>query len=72
MYRDDKEKKLKMDLVKQLQEWRLEKRLSLQKLSKLMGVSTMTVNRWELGHFLPNKIQAYHIRKFLEKHKIKK
>jgi len=71
MYKE-KEKELKMDLVKQLQEWRLEKRLSLQKLSKLINVSYVTIGRWERGQYRPGKIQAYHIRKFLEKHKIKK
>lgn len=52
-------------LIKSLDEYRLEHRISQEKLAKILGVTFVTVNRWFNGHTLPNKIQQYHIRKLL-------
>jgi len=55
-----------MDIVKQLELYRLENRVSLQKLADDIGVSFSTVSRWFSGKTKPNKIQQYHIEKFLK------
>lgn len=55
-----------MDIVKQLELYRLENRVSLQKLAGDIGVSFSTVSRWFSGKTKPNKIQQYHIEKFLK------
>jgi transcriptional regulator with XRE-family HTH domain len=54
-----------MQIVKQLETYRLEKRLSLQNLADDLGVSFSTVSRWFSGKTNPSKIQQYHIEKFL-------
>jgi len=53
------------DILKQLEHFRLENRISQEKLAELLGVSFTTVNRWFNGHQSPNKIQTYQIKKFL-------
>jgi transcriptional regulator with XRE-family HTH domain len=58
-----------MDLIKKLEKYRLENKLSQQELAEKLGVSFCTVNRWFNERFKPNKIQKYHIEKLL---KIKK
>ena len=52
-------------LIEQLDNFRLENRISQEKLAGMLGVTFVTVNRWFNGHTLPNKIQAYHIKKLL-------
>ncbi|NMC44068.1 MAG: helix-turn-helix transcriptional regulator [candidate division Zixibacteria bacterium] len=52
-------------LIKALDDYRLEHRISQEKLAKILGVTFVTVNRWFNGHTLPNKIQRYHIQKLL-------
>jgi transcriptional regulator with XRE-family HTH domain len=59
-------------LLKQLEEYRLENRLSQQKLAEVLGVSFATVNRWFNGRTEPNQIQTYHIEKLLNQGKPKK
>jgi transcriptional regulator with XRE-family HTH domain len=54
-----------MQIVKQLENYRLENRVSLQKLAEQLGVSFSTVSRWFGGKTKPSKIQQYHIEKFL-------
>ena len=54
-----------MQIVKQLETYRLENRVSLQKLADDLGVSFSTVSRWFSGKNKPSKIQQYHIEKFL-------
>ena len=61
-----KEKRKSM-LIKELEEFRLEHRIPLEKLAKMLGVSFQTVYRWFNGITKPNQIQTYHIKKFLEK-----
>lgn len=55
-----------MDLIKQLEIYRLENKLSQEMLAKKLGVAFSTVNRWLNGKSEPNKIQTYHIEKLLK------
>ncbi len=55
------------DLLRRLEEYRLENRVSQEKLAEMLGVTFITVNRWLMGHNKPNKIQIYHIKKLLER-----
>ena len=61
---------LSMDLVKELDSYRLENKITQQALAEQLGVSFVTVNRWFNGKTMPSKIQQYHIEKYL-KEKIK-
>jgi len=54
-----------MQIVKQLEKYRLENRVSLQKLADELEVSFSTVSRWFTKKTKPSKIQQYHIEKFL-------
>jgi transcriptional regulator with XRE-family HTH domain len=58
---------LSMDIVKQLEAYRLENRVTQVVLAKEIGVNFSTVSRWLNGKTKPNKIQQYHIEKFLKK-----
>ena len=58
-----------MDLIQKLEIFRLENKISQEKLAAMLGVSFSTVNRWLNGHFKPNKIQSYHIEKMINKKK---
>jgi transcriptional regulator with XRE-family HTH domain len=53
------------DLIKQLEEYRLENRISQEKLADILGVAFVTVNRWFNGRQKPSQIQVYQIKKFL-------
>ena len=53
------------DLIKQLELYRLENRITQQQLADEIGVVFSTVSRWLTGKTKPNKIQQYHIEKFL-------
>ena len=52
-------------LIKKLEDYRLENRISQTKLAEMLGVTFVTVNRWLNGKFDPNKIQKHHIKKLL-------
>ncbi len=54
-----------MDIVKQLETYRLENRIPLQELADDLEVSFSTVSRWFSEKTRPSKIQQYHIEKFL-------
>ena len=54
-------------LIKELEEYRLEQKITLEKLANMLDVSFSTVHRWFKGKSKPNQIQTYHIKKFLEK-----
>jgi len=54
-----------MQIVNQLENYRLENRVPLQKLADELEVSFSTVSRWFSGKTKPSKIQQYHIEKFL-------
>jgi len=53
-------------LVKQLELYRLENRVTQVELAREIGVNFSTVSRWLNGKTKPNKIQQYHIEKFLK------
>jgi len=54
------------NLIKNLEKYRLEYKISQQELAKKLGVAFSTVNRWLNGRSKPNKIQTYHIEKLLK------
>ena len=56
-----------MDLIKNLEEYRLKKRITQERLAEMLGVSFCTVNRWLNGKNRPHKIQEYHIKRLLDK-----
>lgn len=56
-----------MQIVKRLEKYRLENRVSLQKLADDLGVAFSTISRWFNRKTKPSKIQQYHIEKFLKK-----
>ncbi|MBU2539545.1 helix-turn-helix domain-containing protein [Patescibacteria group bacterium] len=56
-----------MKIIKSLEKYRLENRISQESLAKKLGVAFSTVNRWLNGKTKPNKIQKYHIEKLLKK-----
>jgi len=53
-------------LLKQLEHYRLENKITQERLAKDLGVAFSTISRWLNGKVKPNKIQAYHIEKFLK------
>ena len=62
---------LNMDLVKELDSYRLEHKITQQVIAEQLGVSFVTVNRWFNNKTRPSKIQQYHIEKFLSTKQIK-
>ncbi|OGX43928.1 MAG: hypothetical protein A3G37_00995 [Omnitrophica WOR_2 bacterium RIFCSPLOWO2_12_FULL_46_30] len=60
-----------MDLIKKLEEYRLKKRITQERLAEMLGVSFCTVNRWLNKKTRPLKIQEYHIKKLLNRNKQK-
>ena len=58
---------MKNNLVKRLEVFRLKNKITLQKLAKLLDVNYTTLYRWFSDKTKPNKIQQYHIKKFLNK-----
>jgi len=59
------------ELLKQLEHYRLENRITQEALAKELGVAFSTISRWLNGKVKPNKIQAYHIEKFLNEKEVK-
>lgn len=53
------------NLIKQLDKYRLENKITQERLAEKLGVSFTTVNRWLNGKAAPNKIQRFHIEKIL-------
>jgi transcriptional regulator with XRE-family HTH domain len=53
------------DLIKKLEIYRLENRITQKQLANGLSVTFSTVNRWFNGKTKPNKIQRYHIKKML-------
>lgn len=53
-------------LIKHLELYRLENRVTQKQLAQEIGVNFSTVSRWLNGKTRPNKIQQYHIEKFLK------
>ena len=60
-----------MDLIEELETYRLENKIPQEKLAQMLGVAYSTVNRWLNGKSRPNKIQTYHIKKLLAESKKK-
>ena len=56
-----------MDIVKKLETYRLEHRISKEDLARRLDVAFSTVNRWLNGKSKPNKIQTYHITKLISR-----
>ena len=56
-----------MDIVKRLELYRLENKITQEDLSKSLDVAFSTVNRWFNGKSKPNQIQCYHIEKLLNR-----
>jgi len=61
---------LNMDLIKELDSYRLENKITQQALAKQLGVSFVTVNRWFNNKTRPSKIQQFQIEKFLKEHNV--
>lgn len=58
---------LKLDmLIKRLEEYRLENKLSQEKLADKLDVAFTTVNRWLNAKTKPSRIQRYQIEKLLK------
>jgi DNA-binding XRE family transcriptional regulator len=55
-----------MDIIKKLEVYRLENKITQDDLAKSLDVAFSTVNRWFNGKSKPNKIQVYHIEKLLK------
>ena len=55
-----------MKLIEDLEEYRLEYKITQEQLAKKLGVAFATVNRWLNGKYKPRKIQQYHIEKLLK------
>ena len=62
---------LSMDLIKELDSYRLDNKITQQALAEQLGVSFVTVNRWLNNKTRPSKIQQYQIEKFLNAKQIK-
>lgn len=56
-----------MDIVKELEAYRLKNRVTQVALAKKIGVHFSTISRWFNDKAKPNKIQQYHIEKYLGK-----
>ena len=54
------------DLIKKLEIYRMENRISQKQLAEMLKVTFSTVNRWFNDKTEPNKIQRYHINKLLK------
>ncbi len=59
------------DLIKKLEIYRLENRISQKQLADILNVHFSTVNRWFNSKTIPNKIQQYHIKKLLKDYNFK-
>ena len=53
-------------LIKRLELFRLENKITQQELADEIGVNFSTVSRWLNNKTRPNKVQQYHIVKFLK------
>jgi len=54
------------EILKQLEHYRLENKITQETLAKELDVAFSTISRWLNGKVTPNKIQQYHIEKFLK------
>ncbi|MFA5059527.1 MAG: helix-turn-helix transcriptional regulator [Candidatus Omnitrophota bacterium] len=56
-----------MEIVKKLELYRLENKITQEELAEELGVAFSTVNRWFNSRTVPSQIQQYHIEKYLNK-----
>ena len=56
-----------MDIIKRLELYRLENKITQEDLAKELDVAFSTVNRWFNSRTVPSKIQQYHLEKYLSK-----
>ena len=56
------------DLIKKLEIYRMENRISQKQLAEMLKVTFSTVNRWFNSKTIPNKVQRYHINKLLKEY----
>ncbi len=56
-----------MKLIRDLENYRLEHKITQEQLAKELDVAFATVNRWLNGKYKPRKIQQYHIEKLLKR-----
>jgi len=61
-----------MDMIDQLQQFRLENKMTQQELAGRLGVHLTTVNRWLNRIVKPSDIWAYQIKKLIEEKKGKR
>lgn len=59
-----------MKIMRELEKYRLENRITQVELAKELGVAFATVNRWLNGKCKPGKIQSYHLEKFLKEKRV--
>ena len=52
-------------IIKDLQNYRLEHRLSQALLAKKLGVTWLTVQKWLSGKMIPRQMHEYHIKKLI-------
>ncbi len=57
---------MRSKLLKELDDFRCEKKISQENLSYILGVAFSTVNRWFNGRTEPGRIQSFHIKKLLK------
>jgi len=58
-----------IDLIAELDEYRLKNKISQQKLAEILGVSVVTINHWLTRKAKVNKINEYQIRILLKEKK---
>ena len=58
-----------IDLIAELDEYRLKNKISQQTLAEILGVSVVTINHWLTRKAKVNKINEYQIRKLLKEKK---
>ena len=58
-----------IDLIAELDEYRLKNKISQQKLAEILGVSVVTINHWLTRKAKVNKINEYQIKILLKEKK---
>lgn len=58
-----------IDLIAELDNYRLKNKISQQKLAEILGVSVVTINHWLTRKAKVNKINEYQIKELLKEHK---
>ena len=58
------------NIIKELEKYRLENRITQERLADKLDVAFCTVNRWFKDRNEPNQIQEFHIRKILKNRRV--